>query len=91
MEEKGSLYVKIVDYKTGKKALSLSDLYYGLQMQLMIYLKATVEETQEKTKTAVFPDPAAAATKIFRSRRSMTNCWSFVHFVSAILFFTTFL
>jgi ATP-dependent helicase/nuclease subunit B len=55
MEEEGSLYVKIVDYKTGKKALSLSDLYYGLQMQLMIYLKATVEETQEKTKKLVVP------------------------------------
>lgn len=48
-------YIKIVDYKTGKKTLSLSDLYYGLQMQLMVYLKAGVTEAQEKTKKLIIP------------------------------------
>lgn len=48
-------YIKIVDYKTGKKNISLSDLYYGLQMQLMIYLKASVDETKNRTKKIVIP------------------------------------
>ena len=48
-------YLKVVDYKTGKKNISLSDLYYGLQMQLMIYLKAGVEETAEKSGKLVIP------------------------------------
>ncbi len=48
-------YIKIVDYKTGKKTISLSDLYYGLQMQLMIYLTASVEEKKQKSKKIVVP------------------------------------
>lgn len=53
--EGDTTYLKVVDYKTGKKIISLSDLYYGLQMQLMIYLKASVEEAEKKTKKLVIP------------------------------------
>ncbi len=50
-----AVYLKVVDYKTGKKNISLSDLYHGLQMQLMIYLKAGVEETAERSGKLVIP------------------------------------
>ena len=36
----GSCYVKIIDYKSGKKDFSLSDIYYGLQLQLLLYMDA---------------------------------------------------
>lgn len=39
----GRAYVKIVDYKSGKKAFSLQDVYYGLQLQLMLYLDAFIK------------------------------------------------
>ncbi|HBI62658.1 MAG TPA: hypothetical protein DDY31_15865, partial [Lachnospiraceae bacterium] len=55
MDREDAVYLKIVDYKTGKEAISLSDLYYGLQMQLMIYLKAGVTENTERTKRIVIP------------------------------------
>lgn len=55
MDREDAVYLKIVDYKTGKEAISLSDLYYGLQMQLMIYLKAGVTESKERTKKIVIP------------------------------------
>lgn len=36
----GRLYVRIVDYKTGKKSFSLSDLWYGMGLQMLLYLFA---------------------------------------------------
>lgn len=55
MAKGDAVYLKVVDYKTGKKNISLSDLYHGLQMQLMIYLKAGIEETAGKLKKLVIP------------------------------------
>ena len=36
----GRLYLRVVDYKTGKKSFSLSDVWYGLGMQMLLYLFA---------------------------------------------------
>ena len=48
MKENDKSYVKIIDYKTGKKQLSLSDMYYGLQMQLVIYLEAAKNHAEKE-------------------------------------------
>ena len=55
MEQEDAAYVSIIDYKTGKKDVSLSDLYYGLQMQLVIYLQAAVEQKKKAGKKMVIP------------------------------------
>lgn len=44
-------YISIVDYKTGEKEISLSDFYYGLQMQLVIYLQAAVDEATGRRRS----------------------------------------
>lgn len=44
-------YISIVDYKTGEKEISLSDFYYGLQMQLIIYLQAAVDEATGRRRS----------------------------------------
>lgn len=43
-------YLKVVDYKTGRKELDLSELYDGLQMQLMIYMEEALKLGREEWK-----------------------------------------
>lgn len=47
-EEGDLLYLKIIDYKTGKTKFDLTDLYYGLQMQLIVYMDAAIEKEQRR-------------------------------------------
>lgn len=34
----GKLYLRVVDYKTGKKKFSMSDVWYGMGLQMLLYL-----------------------------------------------------
>ncbi len=43
-EDEDRVMVKVVDYKSGKKDIELSDLYYGLQLQLFVYLEKALKE-----------------------------------------------
>lgn len=50
------LYVKIIDYKSGNRKFDLAALYYGLQLQLVVYMNAAVELEQKKNPdTRVIP------------------------------------
>lgn len=49
-EDEEKVYVKVVDYKTGSRSLNLNDVYYGLQMQLILYLQAAVDQTRKQKK-----------------------------------------
>lgn len=40
----GEQYVKILDYKSGQKNFNLVEVYYGLQLQLLLYLDAYLEK-----------------------------------------------
>lgn len=57
-EEK--LYVKIIDYKSGGTAFDLTALYYGLQLQLVVYLDAAMEMEQRR-----HPDKEVVPAGIF--------------------------
>lgn len=47
-EEEDKVYVKVIDYKTGSKSFDITSLYYGLQMQLFVYLEEALKLEQKK-------------------------------------------
>lgn len=47
-EDENSVYVKIIDYKSGSTTFDLPSVYYGLQLQLFVYLDAAMEMEKRK-------------------------------------------
>ncbi|MBE6822430.1 PD-(D/E)XK nuclease family protein [Caproiciproducens sp. LBM24188] len=48
MTRDGVRYLRVVDYKTGQKEFRLSDVIYGMNMQMLIYLAALCENGGER-------------------------------------------
>ena len=47
-ETKDEIQVKIIDYKSSRKEISFEDVYAGLQLQLLVYLKDVLEKLEEE-------------------------------------------
>lgn len=43
-----AVYLKLIDYKSGSTSFDLPSLYYGLQMQLAVYLSAAIQIASKK-------------------------------------------
>lgn len=46
--EDDTVYVKVIDYKSGSRSLDIAAIYYGLQLQLVVYMNAAVEMIGKK-------------------------------------------
>lgn len=55
LNKDGETYVRIIDYKSGNKEFKISEVYYGLQMQLLIYLDAILTEIEKQVQEKVLP------------------------------------
>ena len=47
------VYLKIIDYKSGRTKFDLASVFHGLQLQLMVYMNAAREEQQQKKKQCI--------------------------------------
>lgn len=59
-EDDEHVYVKIIDYKSGNNSLDILSFYYGLQLQLVVYLGTALEITENKN-----PDKTVIPAGIF--------------------------
>lgn len=74
VESEGKIFVKIVDYKSGNKKFDIAALYYGLQLQLVLYMNAAVEQEKRSTpEKRWYPPPCFTTmwrTTVWKRRRS---------------------
>ncbi len=57
-EWNGRKYLRVIDYKTGKKVFRLSDVLAGLNMQMIIYLGELCAEREDSTPAGLLYCPA---------------------------------
>jgi len=51
----GKLYLRVIDYKTGRKTFSLSEVWNGLGLQMLIYLFALGRSGSERYGSEIVP------------------------------------
>jgi len=54
-ERQGQTYIRIIDYKTGHQSFRLRDVFYGLSIQMLMYLFILVRNGQDR-----YPQPQPA-------------------------------
>lgn len=62
----GKLYLRVVDYKTGKKSFDLTDIRYGLGIQMLLYLFTLQQEGQD-----YFGHPIVPCGVLYQPARSV--------------------
>ena len=72
LTSEGNTFVKIIDYKSGSKGFSLKEIYYGLQLQLLIYLDALIKNGQNLFKN----EPTPGGIFYFRIKDPMISAES---------------
>ena len=75
-EKDGKLYLRVVDYKTGRKSFDLTDVWNGLGLQMLLYLFTLKEEGKALFGKEIVPAGVLylpARDAIVAGSRSMTE------------------
>lgn len=62
----GQSYIRVVDYKTGKKEFRLTDVLHGLNMQMLVYLAALISTGKTLPAGILYTPLATPAVTIHR-------------------------
>ncbi len=54
-ETEDKIYVKVIDYKSGNTSFQIDAMYYGLQLQLVLYMDAAMKYVKKGTTKQVIP------------------------------------
>ncbi len=68
MEQDGVQYVRVVDYKTGKK-FKIGDILHGINMQMLIYLAALIQNGQYQPAGVLYMPASRPIISISRSAK----------------------
>jgi len=60
-------YLRVIDFKTGTQGFTLTDVYYGLKIQLLVYLQVALQYYQQLTPPGQTLLPAGVLYYFFRS------------------------
>jgi len=55
LKKDDELYIRIIDYKSSSKTINLKDVYYGAQLQLLVYLDAILSYEEEEKHEKSMP------------------------------------
>ncbi|NCE64016.1 ATP-dependent nuclease subunit B [Pseudoflavonifractor sp. 524-17] len=72
----GKLYLRVVDYKTGRKSFDLTDIWNGLGLQMLLYLFTLKEEGRMYFQREIAPAGVVylpARDAVIKGSRSMTQ------------------
>ena len=72
----GKMYLRVVDYKTGRKAFDLADVRYGLNLQMLLYLFTLQQKGEEYFGHPIEPAGVLympARTELLKQRRDISK------------------
>ena len=67
--QEGQAYLRVIDYKSGRTELKIPEVYYGLSLQMLVYLDVLLEGAYAWLQETALP----AGVLYFRAHTPVVN------------------